>query len=841
MTKLQFLIPSLIFATAIGCSDSSNRRSSVIAPEVPPQVTDVAAFNATLHRTEGGIPHIIAEDWGSIGYGTGYAAAQDHFCTQSRNLLKFRGQLAQHLGPDDGNLDSDVFFALLEKLGIYDEVIDPEFDALFAGYAAGFNRHLREMGIDNISDPACRGAAWVQTMTAEDVRRFHLTPAFLPNFARFIVPAIPPVTVAATESDPVSPVDQVLGKEPLPAPHFMTEPEKIQLAALANSAINPYDKGSNGIAIGGELSEDGYGLLYTNPHLDWVNFDFRMYGMHQIIPRLSNMLGATQAQRAHVGFGTNGNVVWTNTVSTSLAFMFYRLDLVPGDPLAYIFDGENRAMETIDVTVNTLDESGNVSEFNRTFYRSHLGLMMGGQFPWAETFAFSLRIANEGARGFQGGAMAMARSTNVRELKAAINTYQSTPGINTIAADSSGEVLYGDLGPVVNFTDEQLAECNFTGPVFYGRSSDCEWNTDEDSAVPGLLGASKQASLFRTDYVTNSNDSFWLANPAQPITGIPLIHGDTGTERSMRTRSGLYMVEARQNGTDGLPGNMFDLESLIDRSLSNLSVSGMLLRDDLVTLCDNNSSVDLGGETIDISAACPVLADWDLSANLDSRGEHLFREFMRALGGSSTLPAAINPRVPFDVNDPVNTPAGMDNSDNPVALTALATAVKLLNDAGIALDARLGDIQGVTRNTTRIPLHGGEQFEGILNKMSYRLEDGEYSVGTASGASWVMATKVAGDATQVKGLTAYSQSSDPTSDNYFNLTEQFSAKNLVDIPFLQEDVEAAALQTDQLSVGTSDCADEGWQDFASENFSSEEACRESFQAIYDNRVTGFSS
>lgn len=840
MSKLQVLTTSLILAATIACSDSSDRRSAIVATPEQPEVTDVTSFNATLHRTEGGIPHIVAEDWGSIGYGTGYGAAQDHFCAQSRNLLKFRGQLAQFLGPEDGNLDSDVFFALLEKLGIYDKVIGPEFDALFAGYAAGFNRYLGETGIDNIGDPACQGAEWVQAMTAADVRRFHLTPAFLPNFARFIVPAVPPATIAATKSNS-DPLNKKTIHNQRTHPPLMTEPEKTQLAALANSAINPYDKGSNGIAIGGELSEDGNGLLYTNPHLDWTNFDFRMYGMHQIIPGLINMLGANQAQRAHVGFGTNGNVVWTNTVSTSQAFMFYRLDLVPGNPLAYIFDGENREMEAIEVTVNTLDESGNVTEFNRTFYRSHLGLMMGGQFPWAETFAFSLRIANEGARGFQGGAMAMARSTNVRELKSAINSYQNTPGINTIAADSSGEVLYGDLGPVVNYTDEQLAECNFTGPVFYGRSSDCEWNTDEDSAVPGLLGASKQASLFRRDYVTNSNDSFWLANPEEPITGIPLIHGDTGTERSMRTRAGLYMVEARRNGTDGLPGNRFDLESLIDRSLSNFSVSGMLLRDDLVSLCDSNPSVDLDGESIDISPACPVLRDWDLSANLDSRGEHLFREFLRALGGSSTVPAALNPKVPFDISNPVNTPSGMDSEDNPAALTALASAVKLLTDAGIALDARLGDIQGITRNATRIPLHGGEQFEGILNKMSYKLEDGQYSVGSASGASWVMATKVAGDETQVKGLTAYSQSSDPTSENFFNLTEQFSAKNLVDIPFLLEDVEAAALQTDELSVGTSNCADDGWQNFAGEDFASEEACRENFQSIYDNRVTGFSS
>lgn len=827
MPKIRGLFHVIAIALLWGCSDSSDHKfPATVAPPVEPEVADVQAFSATVHRTEGGIPHIIAQDWGSIGYGTGYAAAQDHFCEQSKNVLKFRARLSEFLGPEDGNLDSDLFFALIETMGTYDEVIDPEFDALFAGYAAGFNRYARDTGgVDNISDPACAGADWVQAMTADDVRRFHLTPAFLPNFAQFIIPAVPPASVVSLETDKAAP---------------MSHKDKMQLAAVANSAINPYDKGSNGLAIGRELTDDGSGLLFTNPHLDWVSFDFRMYGLHQIIPGLSNMLGANQAQRANVGFGTNGNIAWTNTVSTSQAFMFYRLEPAPGNPLAYIFDGEERAMTSIEVTVKVLDANGTISDSKRTFYSSHLGLMMGGQFPWTETSAYSLRIANEGARNFQGGAMAMARATNVQELKEAINTYQSTPGINTIAADSAGGVLYGDLGPVVNFTDEQNAACNFVGPVFWGTSSDCEWNTDEDSAVPGLLGASKQAHLFRSDYVTNSNDSFWLANPAEPITGIPVIHGDTGTERSMRTRSGLHLIQARIDGSDGLPGNTFNLESLIDRSLSNLSVSGMLLRDDLVTLCNNNQSVDLDGETIDVSGACPVLANWDLHANLDSRGELLFREFMRAAGESSTVPEVLLPRVPFDINDPVNTPAGMNNQDNPAALTALATAVKILDDQGIALDTPLGDLQGITRNGTRIPLHGGEQFEGILNKMSYALEDGQYSVGTGSGASWVMATKVAGDATKVKGLTAYSQSSDPTSENYANLTEQFSAKNLVDIPFLQADVEAAALSTLELQSGTADCSDSGWEDFTALNFADEQACRNAFQSVYDNRVTGFS-
>jgi acyl-homoserine-lactone acylase len=42
--------------------------------------------------------------------------------------------------------------------------------------------------------------------------------------------------------------------------------------------------------------------------------------------------------------------------------------------------------------------------------------------------------------------------------------------------------------------------------------------------------------------VTNSNDSYWLSNPHQPLTGFARIIGDEGTARTLRTRIGLIMT-----------------------------------------------------------------------------------------------------------------------------------------------------------------------------------------------------------------------------------------------------------------------------------------------------------
>lgn len=754
------------------------------------ELSPASNFDATLYRTEGGIPHIVAGDWRSIGYGTGFAAAEDHFCEQARNTLKFRGELSATFGFSEDNSNSDFFYKLLEKEGIFDENIDPEFEALFAGYAAGFNRYARDTGISNITDPACKGASWIPTLSFLDVKRFHLTPAFLSSFSPLILAAKPPAGKLSTH------VESQRGA------NLVDKDVPTSLTDYVMSFYEPTGKGSNGVAIGKEVSVDGSGLLFANPHLEWKNFDFRMYAMHQIIPGVSNLLGANQAQRAHVGFGTNGDIAWTNTVSRSQVFTFYQLDLVPGEPLRYLFDGKEVAIEPVTVSINVLDDGGELFERKHTFYKANHGYVVGGKFPWIDGFAVSLRIANEGARGFQGGAMAMANARNVEELRRAINRYQSTPGTNTIAADKHGKVLYGDLGPVANLSDQQLSDCVVKAPLLKGNTSACSWNTDEDSAIPGVLGASKQAVLIRSDYVTNSNDSYWLSNPEQPLSGIPEVQGNSRSERTLRTRSGLTMVQQRIDGSDGLNGKGFDIDSLSERMLGNQHYAGQILRDDLVTLCSENPQVLLGDKKIDVSQACQVLAKWDLTANVDSRGAHLFREFLRAANeGRFTrwLPTSFNYAVEFDVNDPVNTPRGLDTNDNPAVLTALANAVLALNKAGVPADAALGDIQYVIRNDKKIALPGGEEFEGVFNKMAFEpIAANGYPDVTGSAASWIMTTALTPGATTVKGVMAYSQSSNPKSPKSSEMTEWFARGKLIDIPFTEQEVKKAAISKKRL-------------------------------------------
>src|SRR5207249_11614037 len=80
-------------------------------------------------------------------------------------------------------------------------------------------------------------------------------------------------------------------------------------------------------------------------------------------------------------------------------------------------------------------------------------------------------------------------------------------------------------------------------PVRDGSRPDCNCDNDPAAAVPGIFGPTHLPHLLRSNYVTNSNNSVWLSNQHEPLTGFARIIGDESTERSLRTRIGLIMSQ----------------------------------------------------------------------------------------------------------------------------------------------------------------------------------------------------------------------------------------------------------------------------------------------------------
>ena len=225
---------------------------------------------------------------------------------------------------------------------------------------------------------------------------------------------------------------------------------------------------------------------------------------------------------------------------------------------------------------------------------------------------------------------------------------------------------------------------------------------------------------------------------------------------------------------------------------NNRQYFGEIARDPLVAMCKANPTLSGTSGPVDVSEACGVLERWNLRDDLDSRGAVLFRRFAgRALATPGGLPTGTPPgvfAVPFDANDPVNTPRGL-NTDSPTVRAALADSVKELRDQGIPLDARLREYQYEMRGKERIPIHGGPGGLGVFNAISAPFKANEGFPDIVHGSSFVMAAHLNGTrCPDSRSILTYSLSANPASPHFADQTRLFSRKQWVDMRFCVEEI-----------------------------------------------------
>ncbi|MCW3815899.1 acylase [Micromonospora sp. DR5-3] len=745
-----------------------------------------SGYSALIQRASYGVPHITARDFASLGYGVGHVQAEDNICTIAETVVTVRAQRSRWFGTSGDaavNVTSDLFQQkviddrVVERLliGPRDGLHTPsnEVRDQIRGFVAGYNAYLRRTGAANLTDPACAGKPWVQPITELDVWRAHWTSmarAGSAGLADGIIAAAPPGKGAPTQPG------EITGQ--LPAP------EAAALVAARDGA--PAGVGSNAYALGRDATASGSGMLLANPHFPWDGPD-RFYRMHLKIPGSYDVEGAALVGDPLIEIGHNGRVAWSHTVSTARRFTWHKLTLGPGDPTTYLHDGKPRKMTARTVTVQTPD--GPVS---RTLYDTHFGpvVVVPGRFDWTADTAYAISDPNAANNRALDGWLAMGRARSVADLRAVLDRRQFLPWVNVIAADSGGNALYADHSVIPRVTDDLAATCIpaayrnlYAGSgqaVLDGSRSACELGRDPDAAVPGILGPAHLPTLVRNDYVTNSNDSYWLANPQQPLEGFPRIIGNERTERSLRTRLGVHQVRQRLASTDGLPGTRFTTGNLWAVTLGNRAYGGELVRDDLVKSCTANPAATASdGTRVDLTAACAALRGWDLRVDLDSRGSHVFTEFARA-GGLRFADR-------FDPANPLTTPSRLA-VDDPWIRTALADAVQLLD--GIPLNARLGDIQTEPRGADRIPIHGGWPEAGVFNMTINVVQPGVGYPKVLHGTSFLMAVELGPNGPSGRQILTYSQSANPNSPWYADQTRLYSGKGFDTIKFTERQLKA---------------------------------------------------
>ncbi|MDH6707358.1 acyl-homoserine-lactone acylase [Kitasatospora sp. MAA19] len=768
---------------------------TAVAADSDGQLGGRDGYSAQIRRTEYGIPHILAHDFRGLGYGYGYAFAQDNLCELADQVLTVRGERARYLGLDatapsgSDNLTSDVYHQGLQRSGSVKRLLDkpaplgPTDDVrrLVEGYAAGYNRYLSDTGVDRLPDAGCRGQDWVRPITAEDVWGMIYevdTAAGLGGAQDAIASATPPTPGAPAVPSAPAPASAPSG--PAPASALPKE-----------SPGRDPELGSNGWALGRDVTRDHDAMLLANPHLPWTGSD-RFYQVQLTIPGVLDVSGAGLYGTPLVEIGHTRNVAFTATSSFAQHAAQFRLTLVPGDPTSYLVDGKAEPMGRQEVPVTVRGTDGTLSTVTRTLYTSRYGPVLGGS--WSTEHAYALRDANAENLRSMNGWLAMDRAQSLAELKQADDTYQGNPWNYTIATDSTGETYFTDSSAVPHLTDAQLKQCALPPvhdePVgLDGSVSACDAGSDPDAVVPGIFGPANHPKVSRTDYVANSNNNPYLANPAAPITGYPTVYG-TFPGIGTRAQLGLRMIADRRDGSDGLGAPGFTLSTLQAAMFGDRVYSAELGRDDAVAMCRANPVLnDKDGHPVDVSAACEVLAAWSTRADADGHGAVLWGEFVSDLYRYRTDAWE---RIPFDPAHPLTTPAGI-RGDSATARTALAAAVRQLATDGTALDATVGEVQ----RWAGIPLHGCDSGEGCFDVVRAGADSGSTGAahpdGTAPayGSSFVMATELTPQGPRTRTVLTYGESVNPASPHYTDQTGLYSRKQWVTERFTEAEIKAS--------------------------------------------------
>ncbi|MEK7667018.1 MAG: penicillin acylase family protein [Gemmatimonadota bacterium] len=276
------------------------------------------AERVEIRRTAYGVPHLLAEDLGALGYGLAWVQLEDHGTRVVLELVRARGELGTVFGRDSIEHDFVRRQFHTHAVATY-HLLHQDTRDLMEGFAAAVNgwlaRHPTEL-------PGGARAG----LTGHDVAALWVDETTEPSVAAF-------------------------------------------LAARAARARHP-DTGSNAWAFAPSRTTSGNAILLRNPHLSW---DAGYYEAHVTVPGVINFYGDFRVGHPlYFNGGFNEYLGWATTNNSPDVDEIYALDADPGRPDHYLFDGGSVPLERVLVTVQFRNGPG-LASVTREFWRSPLG------------------------------------------------------------------------------------------------------------------------------------------------------------------------------------------------------------------------------------------------------------------------------------------------------------------------------------------------------------------------------------------------------------------------------------------------------------------------------------
>ena len=694
--------------------------------------------------------------------------------------------------------------------------------ALITGFTRGYNQYLSDTDSGSL-DSRCAEQPHVEPITPVDLLTVLLGIGTLPgaeNFLDAIFIAAPP----GVDPFPTMAVSSVVASET--AMFARSNPLNLRLdKVMRPKPPEARSFGSNGWAIGSELSDNERGIVLANPHFPHTG-NLRFWQSHVTIPGVLNAMGASLIGfPGPVNIGFNENVAWTHTFSASERFVVYQLALAESDTesLSYIVDEDTRQISRQTMTIEVLVAPNETVAFAKEVYFSSYGPMISipGGAEWDGTQAFSVKDANLPNFDIVDHWLGLNLADSMDAFK---GVFDDTNGLlfnNVMAASKEGEVFYIDASGIADLSASTVAALT-TDPTLIAAREAAGFTilpgSSSEFDFTGRVPAASAPMYEGADYVQNSNDSFWLTNLENPITGVSPLYGETDNEQSWRSRHAQVLIKSR--GEDDKM-SAAEIEGFLFNDRAYLAD---LAYDALVGSCADydGTPISVGESSIDLTTACQVMTAWDQTMSKESVGAHLFREFANQFARSGVW------ENDFDPEDPIGTPNTVAPSNE--TLQQLAIAASVFESAGIALAAPFGEVQFIEKSTAagepsedRLPLSGADDNEGgfsifdvdnenngtLLPRHVYPLANSSLSPDLTEegyhvsfGTSWVSVVQFTDEGPTGRGLVTMSQSSNPDSPHFDDQTRLYSTEpQLRPLRFTEADIATNLVESIMIRSG----------------------------------------
>jgi acyl-homoserine-lactone acylase len=418
-----------------------------------------SAQRVTIMRDKWGIPHVFGKTDADAVFGMIYAQAEDDFNRVELNYINAMGRLAEVEG------EKEIWRDLRMKMYIRPDDMKAKYAAspewlkkLMSAWADGLNFYLH---------------------THPDVK-----PKLITRFEPWMALTFSEGSIGGDiESIDLKQLEAFYGKRPALAQAGLGQPTEL---ALAGKGFDNEPGGSNGFAIAPKLSASGHPLLLINPH---TSFYFRPE-VHMVSDEGLNAYGAVTWGQFFIYQGFNDRAGWMHTSGGGDVIDEYLETVVEKNgKVFYKYDGRERAMRAVPITLPYKTASGGMASKTVTAYFTHHGPVvreLDGK--WV-----SVKMMDEPMKALiQSYSRTKARNYAAFYKAMELRTNSSN---NTVYADGDGNIAYFHG----NFVPKRDPRFDWTKPVD-GSDPATEWK--------GLHDIKETITLFNpaSGYISNTNN-----------------------------------------------------------------------------------------------------------------------------------------------------------------------------------------------------------------------------------------------------------------------------------------------------------------------------------------------